>query len=166
MRTKSIAVLVVVLAWSLSLTTPAVLKHFGMRIATGPTLPFVLSTGAKGCVRSSRLHLLLLLSVAGVGISFAEAAKIVLRSPAVIVSVAVFQVVLLFDCIRAYAWDWWTYIYVTGTGGVIDSLTAMSPIAVSGVTWPWISGVAGVLAIAVVITRRVAAPSNKRLQST
>jgi hypothetical protein len=160
MRTKTIAVLFVIIAWLLTLTTPVVLKHFGMRIATGPTLPFLLSTGPKGCVQSSPLHLLLVLGVAGVGISLAEAAKIVLRSSAVIVSVAVFQVALVLDCVRAYAWDWWTYIYVTGTGEVIDSLTSMRPTPVSGVGWPWISGIAGALAIAVALTRKVAAPSN------
>jgi len=160
MRTKLIAVSFLAISWMVTLLTPALLRRFGAEISTGPSLPFMLTQDPEGCVRSSPLHLLLVIGVGATAAALAEVSKAAMRSRLVVPAVAMYQLAVVLDCLRAYAWDWWTYFYIVGTGGEIDSLTWMDPVPVSGATWPWISGVVGCAALLVIITRNVTAPPN------
>lgn len=160
MRTKLIATSFLAISWLVTLFTPALLRRFGAEISTGPSLPFMLTQDPGGCVRSSPIQLLLVLGVGATAAALAEVSKAAMRSRLLVPAVATYQLAVVLDCVRAYAWDWWAYFYIVGTGGEIDALTWMDPVPVSAVTWPWISGVVGCAALLVLITRRVAAPPN------
>ena len=148
MRKRIFAVAFIALGWATTLATPMVLSALGYRIATGPDLPYLLSYTRNTDVRSSPMHFLVVVGIAALGCLIAEAAKVVRPTRWVVVSVFVFQMVLVLDCVRAYARDWWSYFVVVGSGQTIEQLTWMDPVPVSGVTWPWISACLGSVIVA------------------
>jgi hypothetical protein len=73
----------------------------------------------------------------------------------------VYQLILVADIFRAYAYDWWTW-FLSWTGfGHLDSTGDLR--AVSGLRLPWLSGIAALLAIAIIgIVTRVPQATSAR----
>jgi hypothetical protein len=155
-RTQAILKFVVLCcAWSITLATPAAGRFLGYRIATSADLPYLLNPNPSAVtdVRSSAFALLLVIAVAALAAAFAELAK-VKATAGVVAAVFVFQLLLIVDCVRAYARDWWTYFVIVLNG---RRVTWFEDTPVSAVMWPWISGIACLVvgALLVVSSSRV-----------
>lgn len=167
MKTRLVCLLFVALGWATTLFTPAVLSHFSYRISVGSTLPYLLSYTQNTDVRSSALYLLLVVAIAVVGVVIAELAKFAAPSRWVVASVFIFQIVLVTDCVRAFARDWWSYFFLLGAGRNVEQLSSMNPPPISAVMWPWISALVGAAAILVILfVPRSNLPANSGWQRT
>ncbi|HEX7192684.1 MAG TPA: hypothetical protein VF381_14040, partial [Thermoanaerobaculia bacterium] len=116
MKARLLCIFFVATGWSVTLFTPVLLNRFGYRISTGPTLPYLLSYTQNTDVRSSAVHLLLVVGIAIIGAAIAELAKLAAGTRWIVASVFIFQLVLVADCVRAYARDWWSYFFLVASG--------------------------------------------------
>ncbi len=115
MKRRVIACLFLVAGYLLQLRYPATRDAL---VARNDLQPYVaLLAPPPSCVESS-LHLfLVLIAYVAAGIVLFETAKLLLTSWLPRLLIALAQIVLLPDCMRAYASDWW--LYVTGDRHVV-----------------------------------------------
>lgn len=156
LRSLSFTIWPLILSWSLAAAFPLFLKLADWNPQVKPPeVPFVLTPGASGeHVRSSVYYLIVIIGVGMLCALPLEVSKFLATkhrfSVPLYVAFTTQQCLLLADVIRSYAWDWWLFLLSVTHISPIDEYTWMTPHISTVGSWPWPSGIAAALIIALV----------------